>query len=95
MSRSCTHSFLIHRYKRIVLFIDVKVLDDTLSQEILKVFQPKRQVMNMSLGQHWATALANDKWAHETTTICSNEHAIYLSIVVDGDKLLDSTSFSQ
>lgn len=40
--RALLYIMLIHRYICIIFFVYVKVLKDTLTQEVLEVFEPKR-----------------------------------------------------
>ena len=83
MSRSWADILLIHSDVSIVLFIDIEVLYDALSEEVLEVFQPKCQVLYVSLHQLRSALLANDKWSYESPSIRSDVNAIHLLVVVD------------
>jgi len=83
MSRLWADYLLIHSNKRVVLFIYIEILNDALPQEVLEVFQTECQILNVRLCKHGTAALANDERAHQASTICGDEHAIDLPIVVN------------
>jgi len=74
---------LTHSDKSIVFLVDIKVLNDAFSEEVLEVFEAQRQILNVLLCEHGASTLAHDQGPHESATICRNEDTIDLPIVVD------------
>lgn len=83
MSCHGSHELLTHRDESIVLFVDVEVLDYALSQEVLKVFQAQRQVLDVSLSQFGSTFLDNDEWADESASISGDVDTVQLLVVVN------------
>lgn len=57
------HSFLTHRNEGIIFFVDVKVLNDAFSQEVLEVFESECQILHVCLLEHRTAALTDDKWS--------------------------------
>ena len=73
---------LIHCDESVVLFVDVQVLNDAFSKEVLEVFQSKSQVLNVFLGQLRPSFLADYQRSDQSASICSDVDAIELLIVV-------------
>ena len=48
----------------------------------------------MGLGELGLASLTDNERSYETSTICCYVNAVYLSIVVDRDELLDPAAFS-
>ena len=95
MSCGRANKLLVHRDVSIIFFVDIKVLYYALAEKVLEVFQPKCQVLYVSLHQLRFTLLANDQWSDESTSIRCDVNAIHLLVVVDRDKLLDTATLPQ
>ena len=95
VSCSWADKLLIHSDVGIIFFVDIKVLDDSLAEEVLEVFESKCQVLYVSLHQLGSTLLANDQWSYESASIRSDVNAIHLLVVIDRDKLLDAATLPQ
>ena len=39
--------------------------------------------------------LTDNEWSHKSAAICRNVDAVNLTVVIDGDKLLDATALPQ
>ena len=61
MSVTVTSNYIILSYRdqRIVFFVDIQILNDTLSKEVIEILQSKREVFNMLLFQDKLTPIAN------------------------------------
>ena len=58
--RALLDLLLIHRYICIVFFVYVKVLQDALTQEVLEVFESKREILYMRLSEFNLSFLADN-----------------------------------
>ena len=71
---------LVQADQSVILLIHVQILDEAFPQEIIKVFQSKVQILNVTLLHLRSPSLHCEQWADQSASITGYVYAVLLVI---------------